>query len=187
VVNTTLPPQFGKTRPSRRRQRWLHAGSTADLDVIRTTLDRLEGAVRAGQSGRAEQARIEAYAVFEFGPEQRLRGLAPGLFARVEGFFWYGSDGHPGLAQLVERKASPDDVRDTRVALDAALAEAEAAVGSGLTSTAASAIRCSSGSQPPSSRAPRPGPSHRPCSARSPATASGSKRSSRSSRSRCCC
>ena len=44
----------------------------------------------AGECGKAEQARLEAYAFFEFGPEQRLRGLAPELFISVEGLFWYG-------------------------------------------------------------------------------------------------
>ena len=52
---------------------WKDAGSSADFDVISATLDRLEGAVAAGQYGDAEQARLEAYAFFEFGPEQRLR------------------------------------------------------------------------------------------------------------------
>ncbi len=110
---------------------WEDAGGTADFDVISGTLDRLEGAVRAGQYSRAEQARLEAYAVFEFGPEQRLRGLASGLFVRVEGFFWYGTDGYPGLAQLVKRKSDPAAIAETRRALDDALADAELAIGSG--------------------------------------------------------
>ena len=84
---------------------WKDAGAAADFDVIRTSLDRVVGAVRAGEYGKAEQARLEAYAFFEFGPEQRLRGLAPDLFARTEGLFWYGADGFPGLAQLIRRKA----------------------------------------------------------------------------------
>ena len=37
----------------------------------------MQKAVEAGQYHIAEQARIEAYAFFELGPEQRLRGLAP--------------------------------------------------------------------------------------------------------------
>jgi high-affinity iron transporter len=114
---------------------WKDAGDTADFDVISGTLDRLEAAANADQYARAEQARLEAYAVFEFGPEQRLRGLASGLFVRVEGLFWYGADGLPGLAQLVKRKSGPDEIAETRRALDAALADAELAVGAGPTST----------------------------------------------------
>ena len=107
----------------------------ADFDVIRTSLDRVEGAVAAGEWGKAEQARLEAYAFFEFGPEQRLRGLAPELFISVEGLFWYGEGDHAGLAQLLARKSGPEEVKATRAALDEALADAEAAVGSGPQST----------------------------------------------------
>ena len=115
-------------------EEWKDAGATADFDVISATLDRLEGAMAAGQFSQAEQARLEAYAFFEFGPEQRLRGLANDLFVEVEGLFWYGADGLPGLAQLVKRKADPAEVAETREALDAALADAEQAVGAGPTS-----------------------------------------------------
>ena len=112
-------------------EEWQESAATADFDVIRATLDRVEGAIAAGRHGDAEQARIEAYAVFEFGPEQRLRGLAPSLFTRVEGLFWYGADGKDGLAEVVKRRASPAAVAETRAALDAALRDAEAAVGAG--------------------------------------------------------
>ena len=107
----------------------------ADFDVIRASLDRVVNAAKAGEYATAEQARLEAYAFFEFGPEQRLRGLAPELFVRTEGLFWYGADEYPGLAQLLKRKASAADVTATRTALDQALADAEAAVGSGPQST----------------------------------------------------
>ncbi len=116
---------------------WKDSGGAADFDVISTSLDRVVGAVRVGEYGKAEQARLEAYAFFEFGPEQRLRGLAPDLFARTEGYFWYGADGLPGLAQLIRRKASVAEVTETRLGLDAALADSEAAVGAGPTSQAA--------------------------------------------------
>jgi high-affinity iron transporter len=114
---------------------WKDAGASADFDVISATLDRLESAIAAGQFSQAEQARLEAYAFFEFGPEQRLRGLASDLFVEVEGLFWYGADGLPGLAQLVQRKADAAEVAETRKALDAALVNAEAAVGAGPSST----------------------------------------------------
>jgi high-affinity iron transporter len=116
---------------------WRGAGVSADFDVISATLDRVVAAMAAGQFAQAEQARLEAYAFFEFGPEQRLRGLASDLFVEVEGLFWYGADGLPGLAQLVKRKADASEVAATRKALDGALADAEAAVGAGPTSTSA--------------------------------------------------
>ena len=64
---------------------------SADFDLIAGSLDRMQKAAEAGQYHVAEQARIEAYAFFELGPEQRLRGLAPELFTRSEGLFWYGT------------------------------------------------------------------------------------------------
>ncbi len=118
-------------------EEWQDAGAAADFDVIRTSLDRVVGAVRAGEYGTAEQARLEAYAFFEFGPELRLRGLAPDLFARTESLFWYGTGGTPGLAQLIKGKAPPEEVVATREELDTALADSEAAVGAGPSSATA--------------------------------------------------
>jgi high-affinity iron transporter len=114
---------------------WREAAKTADFDVIAATLDRLQAAAASGEWGRAESARLEAYGIFELGPEQRLRGLAPSLFQAIEGYFWYGEDGHPGLVQLVKRKASAAELAATRAALDDALQEAEERIGAGPGST----------------------------------------------------
>jgi high-affinity iron transporter len=110
---------------------WKEAAKTADFDVIAATLDRLQAAAESGDWSRAESARLEAYGVFELGPEQRLRGLAPGLFQDVEGYFWYGAHGHDGLVQLIKQKASLQELRSTRAALDEALRRAEERIGSG--------------------------------------------------------
>ena len=48
---------------------WEDAGATADFDVISASLDRLEGAVKAGEHSKAEQARLEA----RFGGRHRRR------------------------------------------------------------------------------------------------------------------
>ena len=110
---------------------WKEAAETADFDVIAATLDRLQAASATGDWKQAEQARLEAYGVFELGPEQRLRGLAPSLFQEVEGYFWYGAEGYDGLVQLIKRRASPGELATTRAALDDALTRAEERVGSG--------------------------------------------------------
>jgi high-affinity iron transporter len=106
-------------------------GGPSDFDTLRDLLNQLEAAVAAGQYGQAESLRLEAYAVFDLGPELHLLGLAPGLAARVEGHFWHGYDGTPGLASLLARRAPPADVHATRLALDDALAEADARLGAG--------------------------------------------------------
>jgi high-affinity iron transporter len=110
---------------------WKEAAATADFDVISATLDRVEAAAAAGDWKQAESARLEAYGIFELGPEQRLRGLAPSLFQEIEGYFWYGAGGHDGLVQLVKRRATAQELSATRAALDDALAEAEAQIGTG--------------------------------------------------------
>ena len=110
---------------------WKEAAETADFDVIAATLDRLQAAAAAGDWKQAEQARLEAYGIFELGPEQRLRGLAPSLFQEVEGYFWYGAEGYDGLVQLLGRHAPDEEISTTRAALDDALARSEQQIGSG--------------------------------------------------------
>jgi len=122
---------------------WGDAKETADFDVIQAALDRVQAAAAAGEWGVAEQARLEAYGVFELGPEQRLRGLAPGLFQSIEGLFWYGDGGSDGLVQLVKRKAAANEIAATRAALDDKLAEAETRIGEGLGSRTAVVVNSS--------------------------------------------
>jgi len=110
---------------------WKEATETADFDVIAATLDRLQAAAAAGDWKQAEQARLEAYGIFELGPEQRLRGLAPSLFQEVEGYFWYGAEGYDGLVQLLGLHAPDEEIASTRAALDDALARSEQQIGSG--------------------------------------------------------
>ncbi len=115
---------------------WKEAASGADFDVIAASIDRLAAAAKAGSWSRAEQARLEAYGIFELGPEQRLRGIAPSLFQRIEGLFWYGDDGQAGLVQLVKRKDAGAELEESVAALQAELEQAAQRVGSS-SSTAA--------------------------------------------------
>ena len=119
LIETTFPKE------------WREAAKTADFDVIAATLDRVQAAAAAGEWSRAEQARLEAYGVFELGPEQRLRGLGPSLFQRVEQLFWYGHGEHDGLVLLIKRRAPAEQIAATRAALDEALTASEERIGSG--------------------------------------------------------
>ncbi len=114
---------------------WRDAAKTADFDVIAATLDRLQAAAAEGDWGTAESARLEAYGIFELGPEQRLRGLAPELFQETEGLFWYGAGDHDGLVQLIKRKATAAELALTRAALDDTLGRSEERIGAGPAST----------------------------------------------------
>jgi len=110
---------------------WEDAGDEGDFDLVQLSLDRLEQQMAAGQQGQAEQTRVELYAIFEFGPERRLRAFDPGLAAKIEGLIWFGADGRPGLAELVAGRAPRSAVRETRRALDEELANAAATLGDG--------------------------------------------------------
>ncbi len=48
---------------------WTRPGGDADFDVIASILDQMEAGVAAGQYEQAESSRLEAYAIFEAGPE----------------------------------------------------------------------------------------------------------------------
>ncbi len=110
---------------------WKDAAKTADFDVIAAALDRMQAAAASGDWGSAEAARIEAYGIFELGPEQRLRGLAPSLFQGVESLFWYGTGSQDGLVRLIKAKATTAELATARAGLDAELTKAEERIGSG--------------------------------------------------------
>lgn len=108
---------------------WLAGNSAADFDVLASVLDQMETAVRAGDYQRAELARLEAYAIFDVGPEPRLRAFAPPLEARIHTLFWYGDTTQPGLAQAIALTASPAVIAEVRGSLDDALSEAQVTLG----------------------------------------------------------
>ncbi len=108
---------------------WLELNADADFDVLASVLDQMEAAVRAGDYQRAESARLEAYAIFDFGPEPRLLAFAPSLVAEIDGRFWQGYNGQPGLAQAIALEASVAEVTAIRTALDAAVAQAQLTLG----------------------------------------------------------
>ena len=92
---------------------WKEATDESDYDLIALTLDRMEAAVGAAEYKQAEQARLEAYAFFEFGPERRLKAFDPGLAIEVEGLIWFGA-ARPGGARRADRQArgAPRGPRD---------------------------------------------------------------------------
>jgi high-affinity iron transporter len=110
---------------------WKGSSTESDFDLVRLTLDRMDAAIAAGQYEQAEQARLAAYAFFEFGPELRLRSLDPGLAFDIEGLVWFGARGEDGLAELIAREAPSSETRPVRLALDDLLEDAQAAVGDG--------------------------------------------------------
>ena len=108
---------------------WKKSTDESDYDLIALTLDRMQAAAGAGQFRQAEQARLEAYSFFEFGPERRLKAFDPGLAITIEGLIWYGADGQAGMAKLIANRAPLRQMRETRRVLDEKLADAAATLG----------------------------------------------------------
>jgi high-affinity iron transporter len=108
---------------------WTEKTDESDYDLIGLTLDRMEAAAGAGQYRQAEQARLEMYAFFEFGPERRLRSFDPGLALDIEGLIWFGAHGQDGLATQIAKRAPRRAIRETRLVLDTKLADAAATLG----------------------------------------------------------
>ncbi len=116
---------------------WKESSDEADYDLVDISVDQMTAAISAGQKNLAEQARLSAYAFFEFGPELKLNAFDPQLVTEIEGLFWYGARGVPGLATLVSDGAPTSEVRDTTLELDEALKEAREKTGEGVSDATA--------------------------------------------------
>ncbi len=101
------------------------------FNVVETLLNEMEQQVARGEYELAESSRIQAYALFDAGPELRLMAFSPDLVARLDGLFWHGFQGQPGLSLAVAQRRTPAEVAAIRDVLDAGLAEAQTVLGSG--------------------------------------------------------
>jgi len=116
---------------------WQELDPDADFDVITSILDQVEAAAANGQYDMADSARLEAYAVFDFGPEPRLLALAPKMVARIDGLFWHGHREQMGLARAIANRSPPAEITAIRQRLAEALAEAQQILGDGPTAPGA--------------------------------------------------
>ncbi|MCB0197183.1 MAG: FTR1 family iron permease [Anaerolineae bacterium] len=103
------------------------------LLVINTLLDEMTTAVREGRYEDAERTRLEAYAMFENGMEQRLANRAVLMTRELEGLFWEGTGGEKGLATLLREEAPATDIEADVVELKQKLDEAQTFLSAGLT------------------------------------------------------
>ncbi len=101
------------------------------FNVVETLLNEMEQQVARGEYELAESSRIQAYALFDAGPELRLMAFSPDLVARLDGLFWHGFQGQPGLSLVVAQRRTPAEVAAVRDVLDEGLAEAQTVLGSG--------------------------------------------------------
>jgi high-affinity iron transporter len=112
-------------------QSWLEASGDSDFDIVASLLDQMVAAAAAGEYQQAESARIEAYAIFETGPEKRLLAFTPDEALRVERLFWEGDGQTPGLYRLLANHATVPQITASRQSLDGALSTAQAALNAG--------------------------------------------------------
>ncbi|QPC84470.1 FTR1 family iron permease [Phototrophicus methaneseepsis] len=111
--------------------------SAAMFTVIDTLLDDLLAAAAEGRYEEAERTRVEAYGLFESGPELRLANRAPVLSRELEGLFWEGSSGQAGLYTLLDQEADDAALAVAVGQVRQKLNEAESFLGGGLSSSLA--------------------------------------------------
>lgn len=99
--------------------------TSASFTILDSLLNEMLTSAREGNYADAESARIEAYAVYESGPEQRLAHRAPVLSRELEGLFWEGTEGRKGLSTLIAEKAPAEEIAVVVSQLDVKLNEAE--------------------------------------------------------------
>ncbi len=99
--------------------------TSASFTILDTLLNEMLTAVRDGRYTDAESTRIEAYAIYESGPEQRLAHRAPLLSRELEGLFWEGTEGQKGLSTLIADQAPAEEIAATLNQLNVKLNEAE--------------------------------------------------------------
>jgi len=73
--------------------------------VIGQLLDSVDSAVRNAEWEVAERTRIQAYGLFDAGPELSLLALDPPLAALIDGLFWSGAQRSAGLATVIAAQA----------------------------------------------------------------------------------
>jgi high-affinity iron transporter len=121
----TLEDQLRAVYPTE----WNESSSTAEFEVVSTLLDQVLAAVAAGQYQQAESARLQAYAVFETGPEKHLLGFAPRIAQETEALFWTGNGDTRGLQAAIDDHASVAEIQAILVALEDALEEGKQRLG----------------------------------------------------------
>jgi high-affinity iron transporter len=116
------------------------AGGEGAFTAVDALLDDLLAQVAAGDYAGAERVRVQAYALYDFGPELHLLGLSPRLVAEADGQFWHGYRGREGLAPAIARQAPEDEVAAIVASLRETLAESEDVLNRGTTSPTAIAF-----------------------------------------------
>jgi high-affinity iron transporter len=107
---------------------WRSLDSQSDIAAIQAVLLQVKGQVESGDYAAALQTCVAAYGVMQQTMGQKLLGFAPEVALKLDMLFWQGEPGQPGLAVLVAKGATVDEVKAALNRVSAALAEAESAL-----------------------------------------------------------
>jgi len=107
---------------------WRSLDSQSDIAAIQAVLLQVKAQVESGDYEAALQTCVAAYGVLQQTMGQKLLGFAPEVALKLDMLFWQGEPGQPGLAVLVAKGASVDEVKIAVNRVSAALAEAESAL-----------------------------------------------------------
>lgn len=102
---------------------------SATFVAVYSLLNDIVLTAEAGDYTTAENTRVQAYAMFDAGPELRLFAFSPALVEEIDGLFWSGYGDHVGLAEALASEAPPAEINATRKALVSALEEAQIVIG----------------------------------------------------------
>ncbi len=107
---------------------WRSLDSQSDIAAIQAVLVQVKAQVESGDYAAALAICVAAYGVMQQTMGQKLLGFAPEVALKLDMLFWQGEPGQPGLAVLVAKGASIEEVQVAVNRISATLAEAESAL-----------------------------------------------------------
>ena len=107
----------------------LDNNTAATFTIVGALLDDAAASIADGRYGDAESTRLQAYALFDFGPEQRLMAFSPDLAVQIDALFWHGDGDSNGLARVIASRGDASQFNLVRSDLDEALGEAQIILG----------------------------------------------------------
>ena len=106
--------------------------TAATFSIVDTLLTDIQNSITDGRYVDAEQTRLQAYALFDFGPEQRLLAFNPELAFRIDALFWHGNGDEDGLARVIATNVGEERLNAVLANLRSALEEAQLVLGTGV-------------------------------------------------------